>query len=189
MSDLRLQVLHGLRVRGWTRPAVLAEATGLDESLVEVVLDSLLADGLVDVRTGSIEGAGLTAAGKAEHLAALAAELDDAGVRDEVAPLYERFLARNGDVVQVCTDVQLDPAGAGAAVERLAAIHADAVPVCEGLTDLLPRFGRYAARLSSALDRARAGDLSFVADPFVPSYHTVWFELHEDLLCTLGLER
>jgi hypothetical protein len=23
----------------------------------------------------------------------------------------------------------------------------------------------------------------------VDSYHTVWFELHEDLLCTLGLER
>jgi hypothetical protein len=23
----------------------------------------------------------------------------------------------------------------------------------------------------------------------VPSFHTVWFELHEDLLATLGLER
>jgi hypothetical protein len=23
----------------------------------------------------------------------------------------------------------------------------------------------------------------------IASYHTVWFELHEDLLCTLGLER
>jgi hypothetical protein len=23
----------------------------------------------------------------------------------------------------------------------------------------------------------------------MPSYHTVWFELHEDLLTTLGLER
>jgi hypothetical protein len=23
----------------------------------------------------------------------------------------------------------------------------------------------------------------------IASYHTVWFELHEDLLCTLGIER
>ncbi len=23
----------------------------------------------------------------------------------------------------------------------------------------------------------------------IPSYHTVWFEMHEDLLCTLGIER
>jgi hypothetical protein len=23
----------------------------------------------------------------------------------------------------------------------------------------------------------------------IPSYHTIWFELHEDLLATLGIER
>ena len=25
--------------------------------------------------------------------------------------------------------------------------------------------------------------------PVIDSYHTVWFELHEDLLATLGIER
>ena len=33
------------------------------------------------------------------------------------------------------------------------------------------------------------GDTRFVASPRVDSYHSVWFELHEDLLATLGFER
>jgi hypothetical protein len=35
----------------------------------------------------------------------------------------------------------------------------------------------------------RAGDKEWFTGPLVDSYHTVWFELHEDLMATLGLER
>jgi hypothetical protein len=35
----------------------------------------------------------------------------------------------------------------------------------------------------------RAGEGDWFTSPLVDSYHTVWFELHEDLLATLGLER
>ena len=34
-----------------------------------------------------------------------------------------------------------------------------------------------------------AGDTDWFTKPMIPSYHTVWFELHEDLLATLGIER
>jgi len=34
-----------------------------------------------------------------------------------------------------------------------------------------------------------AGDVDWFTKPMIPSYHTVWFEMHEDLLCTLGIER
>ena len=52
----------------------------------------------------------------------------------------------------------------------------------------LPRFGRYRVRLTEALDRARGGALEHLTDT-TTSYHNVWFQLHEDLLATLGIPR
>jgi hypothetical protein len=46
----------------------------------------------------------------------------------------------------------------------------------------------YGARLTNALDRALAGDVALVADD-MESYHNVWFQLHEDLLATIGRSR
>ncbi len=43
--------------------------------------------------------------------------------------------------------------------------------------------------LSAALARVRTGDSQWFTSPAVESYHTVWFELHEDLLQTLGINR
>ena len=50
------------------------------------------------------------------------------------------------------------------------------------------RFERYRVRLTDALVRAEAGALEYIADS-TASYHTVWFQLHEDLLVTLGIPR
>ena len=53
----------------------------------------------------------------------------------------------------------------------------------------MARFGRYRERLDRALIRVDGGDHTMLAAPLTDSYHTVWFELHEDLLTTLGIER
>ena len=37
--------------------------------------------------------------------------------------------------------------------------------------------------------RCSTGDSDWFTKPMIASYHTVWFEMHEDLLCTLGIER
>jgi hypothetical protein len=47
----------------------------------------------------------------------------------------------------------------------------------------------YAGRLAAAYDRALAGETDFVSGVRVDSYHTVWHELHEDLLRVLGRTR
>jgi hypothetical protein len=39
------------------------------------------------------------------------------------------------------------------------------------------------------MEQIRAGDTDWFTKPMIPSYHTVWFEMHEDLLSTLGIER
>ena len=53
----------------------------------------------------------------------------------------------------------------------------------------LHRFAGYPERYSAALDRVDRGERAWVAQPTIESCHTVWMELHEDLLATLGLER
>ena len=57
------------------------------------------------------------------------------------------------------------------------------------LVDVLNRFAGYQARFASAIDRVRAGNLKWVTGVGIDSCHTVWMELHEDLLATLGLQR
>ena len=61
--------------------------------------------------------------------------------------------------------------------------------MCEDLSKLLARFATYGPRLRSALQRVENGDVDWFTKPMIDSYHTVWFELHEDLLATLGIER
>ncbi|MDO5500035.1 MAG: transcriptional regulator, partial [Propionibacteriaceae bacterium] len=56
------------------------------------------------------------------------------------------------------------------------------------LEAVLDRFGDYGPRLSEAMDRALAGQSDYVAE-HPDSFHTVWFQLHEDLLLTLGRPR
>jgi hypothetical protein len=52
-----------------------------------------------------------------------------------------------------------------------------------------PRLSRYLERLEFAYDRILAGEIDWVSGVRIDSYHTVWFELHEDLLRILGRTR
>ena len=74
-------------------------------------------------------------------------------------------------------------------LDMLADLHDQAAAWMAPLAAVLPRFGRYRARLERALAAARSGDQRFVASPRVDSYHSVWFELHEDLIRLTGHRR
>jgi pyruvate,orthophosphate dikinase len=69
------------------------------------------------------------------------------------------------------------------------AIHADVEAILARVAAAVPRFTDYARRLSAALARVRGGELRYVAAPDADSYHTVWFELHQDLIGLLGTTR
>lgn len=81
------------------------------------------------------------------------------------------------------------PLGAAAAARELQTIHNAVVPSLERLGRLWPRFSGYPERLSEALGRVKAGELRWLVDPRIDSYHGVWFELHEDFLVSTGRER
>ena len=131
---------------------------------------------------------------------------DLTGLRDEVDAAYRRFLDVNQAFLSLCTDWQMrpDPEDPGAepvvndhtdlvydgmVIDRLGETDAAVQPVCATLAGVLGRFGDYGDRLARALDRVRSGDPDWFTRPMIDSYHTVWFELHENLLATLGIER
>ena len=201
-SDPRTLVMHGLRLKGFAEAAGLAEAVGVSEAEAKPMLDQLVAESLATYRNGRISGFALNPAGRADHLSRLAAELDAGGLRVAVRAAYQRFLGLNTELLTVCTVWQLrevngestpndhtDGVYDAEVIEQLARLHAHVEPIGADLAILLDRFAGYGARLSFALARVRAGDLDFFTKPMIASYHTVWFELHEDLLATLGIER
>ncbi|HEX9833231.1 MAG TPA: hypothetical protein VGA66_09140, partial [Mycobacterium sp.] len=62
-------------------------------------------------------------------------------------------------------------------------------PLLARIVEAAPRLGHYPQRFSHALACVQAGDHSWFARPLADSYHTVWFELHEDLIGLAGLSR
>ncbi|WP_067824616.1 transcriptional regulator [Actinomadura kijaniata] len=200
-TDADLLVLHALRCTGATGPARLSLATGLDESDVESELIDLGVAGLVTRISGPMPGWSLTDAGRAADIERITGELEAAGARAAVTAAYERFLVLNPELLDLCTAWQLrtvdgvagvndhsDPAYDARVLERFADLDRRAAAVCAELAAALPRFGRYRDRLAGALGRAASGELEYVTDS-TASYHTVWAELHEDLLITLGMPR
>jgi DNA-binding MarR family transcriptional regulator len=197
-SDIRLLVLHGLRLKGFAEPEAVAELAGLAHDDVVKHLDALLDEGLVVHREGRLTGWQLTATGRAEQERLLAEEVDELGVRAAIEDAYKRFLALNADLLEVCTAWQLrgdaindhaDAAYDASVVDRLHDLHMQVEPILADLEATLDRYDGYRERLADALAKLQAGDTDWFTKPLIDSYHTVWFQLHEDLLNTLGMER
>ena len=51
------------------------------------------------------------------------------------------------------------------------------------------RFAQYRDRLRGARRRVQDHEHDWLLSPRIDSYHTVWMQLHEDLLLGLGLDR
>jgi hypothetical protein len=206
VADATRAALLALRLRPAAPADVLAtvvDRLGLGVDGLEALLARLELAGLVEHRHGRFPGWRLTDDGRAEGERLLGAEVDARGVRDVVTGAYQRFLSANGVLLRICTDWQLvdadpsslvvndhaDPAYDRAVLERLAALHAGARPVLARLAGAISRFGSYEPRLDDALARIGAGDHGAFATGDLESYHATWFELHEHLLATLGIDR
>ncbi|GAB3961769.1 hypothetical protein GCM10029978_014810 [Actinoallomurus acanthiterrae] len=203
-SPLGLLVLHAVRITGFADTPVLAHRYGLDEAETKEVLRDAQARGWVEhTAFAGTEGWSLTEAGRAENERRLAAELSRDGAADEVRDVYRGFLPLNALLLQACTDWQLrpaaddrlavndhsDPAWDAGVLYELAGVDRALTPLVDRLGSVLTRFRGYDERFTAALARARAGEGAWVDGTGVDSCHRVWFELHEDLIATLGLDR
>lgn len=202
-SDPDLLVLHGLRLKPFVATDPLAGLLRLSVDDVSTRLDAFASKGWVRHRDAAPQGWSLTPAGRAEAARRVTDEVAASGHRPLVTAAYESFRALNGRFLQVCTDWQLRPTPAGGtvtndhadpdhdhrAIAELRAIDAEIRLVCADLCAALARFGGYGERFGHALRHVEAGETDWFTRPLIDSYHTVWFELHEDLLVSLGLER
>ncbi|CAA9482654.1 MAG: hypothetical protein AVDCRST_MAG13-1257 [uncultured Solirubrobacteraceae bacterium] len=199
MSDVELLALHGLAVKKAGSAAAVADILGLPEGDVASALDGAAGAGRAMAAKGMFM---VTPAGRAW--------LDErypeayAGLREdpEATAAYERFERVNRELLRLFTDWQMMPAGGERVpndhsdadydrdvIDRLGALHERGLKPLERFQALDGRLGEYIRRLESAYDRVLAGEHEYVSGARVDSYHTVWFELHEDLLRMLGRER
>jgi hypothetical protein len=71
----------------------------------------------------------------------------------------------------------------------LAAVDERAGPVVRRLGSVVERFSGYRPRLRDARLRVEDGEHDWFLSPTCDSYHTVWMQLHEDLMLALDLDR
>lgn len=200
-SDAAFLVLHVLRVKGIARVEEVAAASRLPVATVEAELRAAAAADWARERCGRLPGWSLTGEGRRRHRVLACVEVGRVA-RPALEEAYRRVLALNPELLATCTAWQLrevdgervvndhvDAAHDAAVLARLERVHEQVRPVCDALAGSLERFAGYGPELDAALDRVRAGDVDWFTRPTVRSYHQVWFELHEDLLATLGIER
>jgi DNA-binding MarR family transcriptional regulator len=188
-----LSVLQAVRLKGRVSPADLAQTLCTDDAHIAEMVRRLAADGLL------VEGPTLriTPEGRAQLVELLAAERRDADPAT-LAAAYDEFRSINGEFKALVTDWQLkdgqpnsheDADYDGAVLARLDDVHQRVISIAATVTAQLPRLSGYPAKLSAALARVKAGEIPWLTRPLIDSYHTVWFELHEELILAVGLTR
>lgn len=191
-------LLISLRIKGFGKVEALGEASDLSSGDIEALLAGAAAQGWAEATR---VGHRLTPAGRASADAVLDRERTTIAPQ-RIAHEYERFIPINDAFKQLVTRWQLrtvdgkqvrndhaDPEYDRSVLEGLDRIHGDVSPLLDDIAQLVPRAGAYRSRLDRALDKVKAGDLRYMTAPDRDSYHTVWFELHQDLIGLCGTTR
>jgi hypothetical protein len=76
-----------------------------------------------------------------------------------------------------------------AVIRELGSLHERTLSLTRDLAGELGRFARYEREFDAAWRRLSGGDRRAFAAPMSASYHDLWMELHQDLMCTLGRAR
>ena len=191
MSELT--VLQAVRLKGRVSLADLAATLGEDADDLAGTVDRLTESGLlVDGKPLRVSPDGRVRLG--ELLATERAHIDTAAL----AAAYAEFRSVNAEFKALVTDWQLkdgqpntheDQTYDAAVLARLEDVHHRVAPIVDAAAAQLPRLRRYSAKLQAALDNVHAGETAWLSRPLIDSYHTVWFELHEELIVAAGLTR
>jgi len=192
-------ILHGLAIKKHAGAGDIAGLTGLSEADAQAGLERAVASG----RACEADGRFLLTP-LARVILESEYSLHYADAREDAAFLeaYEAFEAVNVPLKAIITEWQtMEVGGQRVAndhsdrehdhkvIDRLGDCHerADAIFAC--LEKGVPRLGHYRRRLLEALEKAEDGAIEWVSDARIESYHTLWFELHEELLRIVGRTR
>ena len=203
-SAPELLALHAVRIKGMADDDEVAARFNLDPAVASECLLDFQAFGWISrFEFAGTAGWSLTESGRVENERQLGRELDATNSRLSVRHAYHAFLPHNDGLLCACTDWQLRPVGQDplavndhtdhewdqSVLSRLSAHCEQLRTLCRDLGSRLARFKGYDDRFSAALARVGQGEHSWVNRTKVDSCHTVWMELHEDLIATLGAQR
>ncbi|MEV6223792.1 AMP-binding protein [Nocardia fluminea] len=188
-------VLQTIRLKGRPTLPDVAAATALSGTGLAATVDALVAAGhcrrIDDLLC-------LTPVGRTRLTALLDAERANLD-HDRMEQCYARFAGPDTAVKTAITEWQLiegtrpndhtDPDYDAAVLQRLTDTHRQVQPLLAEIASLLPRLGRYPDRLATALARVAAGEHRWMSAPLIDSFHTVWFEFHEELIAATGRTR
>ena len=191
-----LSVLQAIRLKGRVTPADLVVTLGEDPDGITSVVEQLSESGLlVDGTTLKISPDGRA------RLETLLAEERTGIDPAAIAAAYHDFRDVNNDFKVLVTDWQLKGGPTGkpnahddaeydaTVLARLDDVHTRVVPIIDAAATQLPRLSAYSSKLVMALGKVKAGETAWLTGPLIDSYHTVWFELHEELIGAMGLTR
>ena len=193
------RVMHGVAIKKHAGPDVIASVTGLPVDAVRAVLLSAEASG----RVVGVDGKYLLSpAGRMILDGEYSRFYDELRSDADFVGAYEQFERINIDLKQLITDWQVMGVGGKKVtndhadgdydtkiIGRLGDLHERFEPLLERMMQREARLSNYKNKLHSALEKAEDGETAWVSDATLESYHTVWFEMHEDLLRLLGRER
>jgi hypothetical protein len=192
-------VLHGLAIKKHATPESVAGILGLDVSVVRTTLDKLVeAKRVVEAQGKYLLAPAARMALDTEYTPLY----EDVRANSAFASGYEEFERLNATLKQLITEWQtFDVRGHRVPndhsnkdydrklIDRLGNLHERAERALDRLASALPRFSIYRHKLGAALEKAEDGEIAWVSDAKIESYHTLWFELHEDLLRLMRRER
>jgi hypothetical protein len=203
-SASELLILHAVRLLGFANTAEVAERarTGPDEAL-RVLREAERQSWVQHVEFADLGGWSLTDSGKIENERQLAVERGGADPENRVAAVYRDFVPLNARLLRAVTDWQISPTGEdrfapndhvdttwdGRVLAELVALDNALPALVARLAGVLARFADYDIRFATALRRAQDGHHHWIDKTNIDSCHRVWFQLHEDLVATLGIDR
>ncbi|MEP7159204.1 MAG: PEP-utilizing enzyme, partial [Chloroflexota bacterium] len=185
--------LRLLLVKGYATPEQVADCLEVSVDEAKRLLDGLEMSADAEQAVGSYR---LAEAGKERARTDLAAErarwpgADAAldafiGFDRQVKDVVTSWQMRYGQTVNDHSDLAYD----ALVMTQLNKLHSDISAWLLRQATGFGRFASYGRRLERAMSAVADGDQRFIASPRVDSYHSVWFELHEELILLAGRTR
>lgn len=126
--------------------------------------------------------------------------------RRHIIPLLEGrawadFEALDTEFKRVCSMWQVRQDGTGSlnthddpeydfgVIEKLVEVHSRLRELVRSISGLEMELADLTVELDNAMARVSEGEFDYFTGVQLNSFHNLWFELHEDLLCTMGLRR
>lgn len=203
-STPEILILHAVRLLGFAGSTAIADrfATSHGDT-VRALREEERAGWIQHVAFADLDGWSLTDSGKAENERRLAVERETADPEQTIAAVYRDFRPLNARLLRAVTDWQISPTETDTfapnehtdhardqrILDELALLGGKITPLTERLTAVLARFDGYSTRYDTALRKARGGQHEWIDKTDVDSCHRIWFQLHEDLIATLGIDR